>query len=70
MLALTRKPGNKIAVGNDVVITVIMCGPGQVRLGIEAPPDVEILRDELHTPERMAEITANARKPRDPQTAE
>lgn len=50
MLVLTRKPGERILVGNDVVITIVRIGPNTVRLGIEAPGQMNIVRDELVDP--------------------
>ncbi|NNJ24614.1 carbon storage regulator [Alienimonas chondri] len=47
MLVLTRKSDESIRIGNDVVIKVIRTGKGTVKLGIEAPGDVRILRGEL-----------------------
>ena len=47
MLVLTRKPGQRILFSNGVVITVCQTKSGSVRLGIEAPKDVKILREEL-----------------------
>ncbi len=47
MLVLTRKPQEKIRIGDDIVITVIKTKGQGVRLGIEAPSDVSILRGEL-----------------------
>ncbi|WP_145360387.1 carbon storage regulator [Alienimonas californiensis] len=47
MLVLTRKSDESIRVGNDIVIKVIRTGKGTVKLGIEAPGDVRILRGEL-----------------------
>ncbi len=47
MLVLTRKADESIRIGNDVVIKVIRTGKGTVKLGIEAPGDVRILRGEL-----------------------
>jgi len=47
MLVLTRKLGERIVIGDDIVVTVVAIGPGRVRLGIEAPPTVPVLRDEL-----------------------
>lgn len=47
MLILSRKPGEKILVGEDVVITIVRIGPSSVRLGIEAPQGVSIMREEL-----------------------
>lgn len=47
MLVLTRKRTESIKIGNDIVITVIQTGKGTVRLGIEAPANVRVLRGEL-----------------------
>jgi carbon storage regulator len=47
MLALTRKPGEKIHVGDDITITVLAVNGGKIRLGIDAPDDVVIVRHEL-----------------------
>ena len=47
MLVLTRKDGQRILLTNGIVITVCQTKTGSVRLGIEAPKDVKILREEL-----------------------
>ena len=48
MLVLTRKIGESLYIGNDIVLTVLKISPsGEVRLGIQAPDDVVILREEL-----------------------
>jgi carbon storage regulator len=47
MLVLTRKPGESIHIGNNVVLTVLSLRGNQVRLGIQAPADVRVLRQEL-----------------------
>lgn len=47
MLVLSRKPGERILVGKDVKITVIRVGPNSVRIGIDAPTDMNIVREEL-----------------------
>lgn len=50
MLVLSRKPGERIFIGDGadaVIITVVKIGPNQVRLGIEAPQDKAILREEV-----------------------
>lgn len=52
MLVLTRRVGESIRVGNDIVVTLVQMAPGKVRIGIQAPPNTLILREELvdHTP--------------------
>ena len=47
MLVLSRKVGERVLVGDKVVITVVRIGPNAVRLGIEAPKDMNIVREEL-----------------------
>lgn len=47
MLVLTRKQTEAIQIGHDVVIKVISTGRGKVKLGIEAPDHVKVLRAEL-----------------------
>ncbi len=47
MLVLTRKLNEKIIIGDNVRITVVGVRGNHVRLGIEAPPEVTVLRDEL-----------------------
>ena len=47
MLVLTRRPGESLLIGNQVVVTLLDAGRGRIRLGIEAPPEVRIVRQEL-----------------------
>ena len=47
MLVLSRKVGQRILVGNDIAITVVRLIGGGVRLGIEAPPEMPVVREEL-----------------------
>jgi len=47
MLVLSRKTGQSVQVGEGIVIKVLDLGGGRVRLGIEAPRDVAVLRAEL-----------------------
>ena len=53
MLILTRKRDGVIQIGEDVFIRVMQTGRGSVKIGIEAPPHVRILRGEL-TPNQGA----------------
>lgn len=48
MLVLTRKQGEGIIIGDDVRIVVLEGGDGAVRLGIEAPKDKKIYRQEVY----------------------
>lgn len=47
MLVLSRKCGEKIQIGDQISISIVKIDGGKVRIGIEAPPDVQILREEL-----------------------
>ncbi len=47
MLVLSRKLGEKIHIGDNIVIVVVDIDRGKVRLGIEAPREVPIYREEL-----------------------
>ena len=48
MLILSRRPGESITIGDDVVITVVSVNGNQIRLGINAPREVRVLRDEIY----------------------
>jgi carbon storage regulator len=47
MLVLSRKPGEKLMIGDDVVLTINRISGNRVAIGIEAPRDVRIVRGEL-----------------------
>ena len=47
MLVLSRKLGEKIVIGGDIVVTIVKIDNNQVRLGIEAPKEVSIYREEI-----------------------
>lgn len=47
MLVLSRKPGERIFIGDQVAVTIVRIGPNTVKLGIEAPRDMNIVREEL-----------------------
>ena len=51
MLVLSRKQNERIRVGETVVVTVVRVSGDKVRIGIEAPPNVRVLRDELDVDE-------------------
>lgn len=48
MLILTRRKGESIMIGDDIVVTVLAENRGQIRLGIAAPPRVTVNREEVH----------------------
>ncbi|MFM8477413.1 MAG: carbon storage regulator [Planctomycetaceae bacterium] len=47
MLVLSRKTSERIRIGDEVVVTIVRIGPNSVRIGIEAPKDTNIVREEL-----------------------
>ena len=47
MLVLTRKDNQRILIGDAIVVTIVRIQGGVVRIGIEAPPEVLIAREEL-----------------------
>lgn len=47
MLVLSRKETQRIRLGDSIVITIVKIGGDKVRIGIDAPADVLVLRDEL-----------------------
>jgi carbon storage regulator len=48
MLVLTRRIGEKITIGDNVTVSVLGVKGHQVRIGIEAPYDVKVNREEIH----------------------
>jgi carbon storage regulator len=66
MLVLSRKQSQRIKLGDSIIITVVRVAGDKVRLGIDAPRDMLVLRDELepHEPARIAvadtEISSSA----------
>lgn len=48
MLIITRKKGESIMIGDDIEITISKIDDGSVKIGIEAPKNVNILRKELY----------------------
>ena len=58
MLVLSRKVGQKILIGDKISITVVRVGQGGVRIGVEAPEEMEVVREELlGDPERRSRKT-------------
>jgi carbon storage regulator len=47
MLVLSRKVGERILIGDGIAVTVVRITNGGVRIGIEAPPDMTVIRQEL-----------------------
>lgn len=53
MLVLSRKLGEKIVIGENVRITVVKIDRNQIRIGIEAPGEIAVYREEI-APQRFA----------------
>lgn len=47
MLVLSRKVGERILIGDKIAVTVVRVAQGVVRLGVEAPKELPIVREEL-----------------------
>lgn len=60
MLVLSRKETQRIRVGDSVVVTIVKVSGDKVRVGIEAPSDMLVLRDELEPWETPAPADAAA----------
>ena len=61
MLILTRRAGETVMIGSDVTITVLGVKGNQVRIGINAPKDVAVHREEIYEriqSEKSAEASA------------
>jgi carbon storage regulator len=78
VLVLTRRVGDSIIIGNDIVVTVLEVRSDQVRIGIEAPREVSVHREEVYrqmveqneesaaTAERAEELRRRLRRPAPP----
>ena len=65
MLIITRKPGEKIMLGDDIVVEVIAVSGSSVRIGIAAPREVPVYREEIWNAvkaEQAADTTAESTK--------
>ena len=47
MLILSRKLNEKIKIGNDITLTIIEIKGDQIKIGVEAPKDVKVFRQEV-----------------------
>ena len=65
MLVLTRRGGESVRIGDDITVTVLEDRARQVRIGIDAPNDVPVHREEVY--ERIRDgMRQDAESPRSP----
>lgn len=64
MLVLTRRAGEALFVGENVKVTMVRVRGGQVRLAIEAPPEVRVRREELTAAHKAAGGRSSDRRER------
>lgn len=62
MLILTRRPGESLLIGDEVSVTVLGVRGGQTRLGVDAPRDIEIHREEVAQQHQNSRVTDNEDK--------
>ena len=59
MLVLSRKLGEKIVIGDNIVVTVVKIDRNQIRIGIEAPHEVPVYREEISPSRVVSKSTAD-----------
>lgn len=59
MLILTRKCGQKLIIADNIELTVVECSRDQVKIGIEAPKDIFVYREEIYRQIREANKNSN-----------
>lgn len=63
MLVLTRKEGERILIGENISVTVVRIAGGGVRLGVDAPAEVPVMRSELKEKLDADQAERSAQKP-------
>lgn len=59
MLVLSRQPNESIIIGDNIQIKIIGVRGGQVRIGIEAPKDIQVHREEIYQKVKAATASEN-----------
>ncbi len=59
MLVFTRKKGESLVIGNDVEITILSLGPGNVKVGIKAPRHISVHRQEVYEAIKRENLAAS-----------
>lgn len=62
MLILNRRPGKTICIGDDIEVVVLGVKGNQIRIGIQAPEDVDVHREEIY--QRIREAAKRQPMPR------
>ena len=70
MLVLSRKVGERILIGENISVTVVRVAQGIVRLGVEAPTDLPIVREEIKDVEVIRTSLGSESSVRKPSTAD
>ena len=60
MLVLSRKVGERILIGDDISLTVVRVTGGGVRIGIDAPLSIQVVREELKLKDKEVAATSQA----------
>ena len=66
MLVLSRKESQRIRLGDSIVVTIVKISGDKVRVGIEAPTSVLVLRDELEARDPATAAAATSTAPTSP----
>jgi len=69
MLVLSRKVGESIFINESIRVTVLQTNNGRIRLGIDAPPEVKVLREELTRSAFHSSLSKNGKAEALPQSA-
>lgn len=64
MLVLSRKPGQQVRIGDSIVVSVLDCGRNRVAVGIDAPPEVRVMRGEMSSLQGSRSAAKDSQPPR------